>query len=45
MSEEFTFDTKEELINYLHKMLKKLNKMDEFMVFLVYKVKVNLQHY
>ena len=32
MSEEFTFDSKEELINYLHKMLKKLNKMDEFMV-------------
>ena len=32
MSGEFTFDSKEELINYLHKMLKKLNKMDEFMV-------------
>lgn len=32
MAEEFTFDTKEELINYLHKMLKKLNKMDEFIV-------------
>ncbi len=32
MAEKITFDTKEELINYLHKMLKKLNKMDEFMV-------------
>lgn len=32
MTEKITFDTKEELINYLHKMLKNLNKMDEFMV-------------
>ena len=32
MAEEFTFDTKEELVNYLHKILKELNQLDEFMV-------------